>query len=122
MTKSGGSTRRCPPGAFGPPGAPPNFSPTAYDPRYADPILIDVPGNSLEASIFGTVTLHLGDRTELTGGARHIFARQKNSTSLNSGTGLIATGAPGPCAAPLIPSVGYPGTCDATVAPVPLSM
>ena len=108
------------PGAFGPPGAAPDFSVAAYDPRYSVPILINVPGSSLEASIFGAVTLHLGDRTELTGGARHIFARQKDSTSLNSGAGLLATGAPGPCAAPLLPSVGFPGTCDATIAPIPL--
>jgi iron complex outermembrane receptor protein len=109
------------PGAFGPPGAAtPDFSPAAYDPRYSDPILINVPGDLLEASIFGSLTLHLGDKTELTGGVRHIFARQKDSTSLNSGTGLVATGAPGPCAAPLIASVGYPGTCDLTIAPVPI--
>jgi iron complex outermembrane receptor protein len=108
------------PGAFGPPGGAPNFSPAAFDPRYAAPILIDVPGNSLEASIFGNLTMHLGDKTELTGGVRHIFARQSDSTSLMSGIGLLATGSPGPCAAPLIPSVGYPGTCDATIPPVPI--
>jgi iron complex outermembrane receptor protein len=93
------------PGAFGPPGT---FSPAAFDPRYQAPVLIDVPGSALEASIFGNLTLHIGDRTELSGGARHIFSRQKNSTSLTSGTGLIALGF---CPAGQTPSI-YPGFCD----------
>jgi iron complex outermembrane receptor protein len=96
------------PGAFGPPGG---FSLAGYDPRYQAPILIKVPGNALEASIFGSVTLHIGDKTELSGGARHIFARQDNSTTLTSGTGLIALAAAGPCPAGQTPSA-YPGFCD----------
>jgi iron complex outermembrane receptor protein len=96
------------PGAFGPPGG---FDLSAYNPRYQAPILISVPGSALEASIFGSVTLHIGDKTELSGGARHIFAMQKNATSLTSGEGRIALAAAGPCPAGQAPSV-YPGFCD----------
>jgi iron complex outermembrane receptor protein len=98
------------PGAFGPPGplgSPQPFDLAGYDPRYQVPILIDVPGGALEASIFGTVSLHLGDKTEITGGARHIFSRTDSSSSLSRGGGLIAI----PCDA--APSTStYPGACD----------
>jgi iron complex outermembrane receptor protein len=104
------------PGAFGPPGS---FSPAAFDPRYQAPILINVPASSLEASIFGSVTLHIGDKTELSGGARHIFAMQKDSTSLASGTGLIALPASGPCPAGQTPSP-YPGFCDLPTPALPI--
>jgi iron complex outermembrane receptor protein len=106
------------PGAFGPPaalGSPQPVDLAAYDPRYQVPILISVPSRATEASIFGTLTLHIGDRTELTGGARHIFSRIDSSSSLNRGVGLIAL----PCAAPP-PGSTYPGACDFATPAAPI--
>jgi iron complex outermembrane receptor protein len=98
------------PGAFGPPGplgSPQPIDLAAFDPRYQVPVLIDVPSRLQEASIFGTVTLHLGDKTELSGGARHIFSRIEGASSLSRGAGLIAV----PCDSPP-PGSAYPGACD----------
>ena len=102
------------PGAFGAPTTATSFDLRAFNPRYQVPILINVPGGFLEASVFGTMTLHLGDNTELTGGARHIFARSDSSTTLNRGAGLIALGPP--ICTPSGPTT-YPGFCDIAVPP-----
>jgi iron complex outermembrane receptor protein len=96
------------PGAFGPPGPlgqPQPFDLTQFNPRYQVPVLISVPSRLQEASIFGTVTLHLGDKTELTGGARHIFSRIDGNSSLDRGAGLIAL-------TPCSPTGLYPNACD----------
>jgi iron complex outermembrane receptor protein len=102
------------PGAFGPPGPlgqPQPFDLTQFNPRYQVPVLISVPSKLQEASIFGTLTLHLGDKTELTGGARHIFARIDGNNSLSRGTGLLALA---PCSSP---GSTYVGACDIVVPP-----
>lgn len=110
------------PGAFGTPAGPPNLA--AFDPRYQIPIIIDIPYLSEETSVFASATVHLGARTELTAGVRHIWSKFKSDliTKLDSGVAaippaFIALGLPN-CAAAQLAST-YPGFCDA---PVPAMM
>ena len=104
------------PGAFGSPLGPVDFA--AYDPRYQVPVGIDIPSSLQETSIFGSVTLHLGDRTELSGGVRHIWSVQNNQTIIQTETGLVAL-APSVLGLPSCAAAGfgstYPGTCDIPV-------
>src|SRR6202008_4089711 len=80
------------PGAFGlAPGV--NFA--AFNQNYRVPVLIDIPGTLQETSLFGSVTFHLGDNTELSGGVRHIWSITDNSTVINVGNGLLNLGAVG---------------------------
>jgi iron complex outermembrane receptor protein len=113
-------------GAFGSPALAPN--PAAYDPRY---VLFNsytnTGGANQETSLFGNVTLHLGDKTELSGGIRHIWSVVTKSPVFNAAPGL---GALPPAFLPLLgfPGLGggcgplsntYSGFCDV---PIPLSL
>jgi iron complex outermembrane recepter protein len=102
------------PGAFGPPGT---FDPTRFDPRYQVPTIIDIPGTVQETSFFGSLTAHVGENTELSGGLRHITSITSNSTVLTTGTGTIATRLPVPipCAVAGLAASPYPGFCDASI-------
>lgn len=96
------------PGAFGPPGT---FSFAAFNPSFQIPLSILTPSFQQETSFFGSLTAHLGENTELTGGVRHIFHNGKGSASLVLGDGLIAVALPFNCAAIGFKST-YPGSCD----------
>jgi iron complex outermembrane receptor protein len=96
------------PGSFGPPGT---FNLAAYNPTYQLPVNVTIPGTNQETSIFGSVTFHLGDKTELSGGVRHIISIVNNHTNLATGDGQIAVSLPGvTCGGVLLPSP-YPGVC-----------
>lgn len=102
------------PGAFGPPGA---FNPTSFNARYQVPAVIAVPGTIQETSFFGNLTAHLGEKTELSAGLRHIISIDDNSTLLSTGAGAIAVGlpAPIPCSLAGLPASPYAGFCDAPI-------
>ncbi|CAN7475351.1 TonB-dependent receptor [Phenylobacterium sp. LjRoot219] len=103
------------PGAFGTTPGVVNLA--AFNPAYQIPIFIDIPSQRQETSIFGSITLHLGQNTELSGGLRQIWSINKNNTTITTGNGLInkaAVGAPAfvPCS--ILQGVdiaGNPGDC-----------
>lgn len=106
------------PGAFGSPALPPSYD--AYDPAYQVPLRTDFPYSLREASIFGTLTLHLGPRTEISGGVRHIWSNYQDQTRISTQDGLIALppayiggGLPN-CAIANFTST-YPGFCDVPI-------
>ena len=80
------------PGAFG---LTPTVNFAAFNPAYQVPVLIDIPSSLQEYSVFGSVTLHLGDKTELSGGIRHIWSVSNSNTQINVGNGLLNLGAIG---------------------------
>jgi iron complex outermembrane receptor protein len=101
-------------GAFGSPAAGVDLA--AYDPNY---VLFhesyNIPSIHQETSLFGSVTLHLGPNTELSGGIRHIWTIIKSSTVVNFSPGMAALPAAffgGACGA--LPST-YAGFCDVTL-------
>jgi iron complex outermembrane receptor protein len=107
------------PGAFGSPlGLP---SPLTVDQRYLLHADTFQDGRREEKSFFGSLTWHIDDKTELTGGGRYIIAKTDDRTAafLRS-DGLIALPlaalhipAGTPCAAiPIAVGNTYPGTCD----------
>ena len=83
------------PPAFGSPLAP---SLAAFDPRFQLPLNIPTPLNMQETSIFGTVTLHLGEKTELTGGVRRLWSQVTSDLKVVLGDGLTAVPPGVPCA------------------------
>jgi iron complex outermembrane receptor protein len=100
-------------GAFGPPGSPPNLA--LFNPTFQIPLNISIPSSNQETSLFGSVTLHLGDKTELSGGIRHIWSVVNNSTVITTGNGVAALPAflfGGSCGAR---PATYPGFCDVTL-------
>lgn len=111
------------PGAFGSPanGVPASGSNIAtFDPRYQVPIRIDFPYSLEETSVFGNLTFHLGPKTELSGGIRHIWSNFTDEATIATQNGLIALppafiggGLPN-CAVASLP-VTYPGFCDITI-------
>ena len=103
-------------GSFGSPFGLPD--PAAYNPKYTLPVHIDSPGTDSERSVFVSGTAHLGDRTELSAGARWIDYQNNDMTTLSLEPALIALpgqviGLPAgvPCSAAGFGST-YPGTCD----------
>ncbi|CAN7541680.1 TonB-dependent receptor [Phenylobacterium sp. LjRoot219] len=108
-------------GAFGSPlGAPNAFAPA--NERYSSHTIITRDRGLKETSFFASVTAHLDERTELTGGGRYIEAKKDNTTQFLRGAGgfsLSAAGAGG-CAANQTPSTFHPGFCDTSVAAGPL--
>jgi iron complex outermembrane receptor protein len=110
-------------GSFGSPFAAP--SPYTYDPKYTLPVKIDAPGTDSERSVFASGTVHLGDRTELTAGARWIDYQNNDVTTLSLGPAYIALpsqalGLPAgvPCSVAGFGST-YPGTCDLSTTLLP---
>lgn len=109
------------PGAFASPAGPANIA--AFDSRYHLPIFVDVPYLSEEASIFANATVHLGPRTEINAGVRHIWSKVESRLETSLGAGFVAL--PPAFIDPMLPDCAtaqlgstYPGFCDA---PVPQS-
>jgi iron complex outermembrane receptor protein len=111
-------------GAFGSPAL--GVNPAAFDPNYVlFHSVYDTGGANQETSLFGNVTLHLDDKTELSGGIRHIWSIVSKDPVFNAAPGLAALpssrlGLPAgvPCSAAGFGST-YPGFCDV---PLPLSI
>jgi iron complex outermembrane receptor protein len=102
------------PGAFGTSGT---IDLAAFNPIYQVPVSINIPSTLQETSIFGNVTLHLGSKTELSGGIRHIWSIQHSQTTITTGNGLLNLGGV-PCSAlGLQPGPGA-GDCVAPTAAV----
>jgi iron complex outermembrane receptor protein len=109
------------PGAFGT--TPGVVDLGAFNPAYQIPIFIDIPSSTQETSIFGSLTLHLGEKTELSGGVRQMWSIVNNNTTISTGNGLLNTGALGlppgvPCAALGMPAGANPGDCVVDAAAV----
>jgi iron complex outermembrane receptor protein len=101
------------PGAFG---LTPAIDLTAFNPLYQIPLLIEIPRATQETSLFGSVTLHLGDKTELSGGIRHLWAIDNNATIIGVGNGVLNLGALGlpatlPCSLVGGTAGANPGDC-----------
>ncbi|MFT4026573.1 MAG: TonB-dependent receptor [Novosphingobium sp.] len=119
--------------------APGTLSPFTYDRRYVVGFLINTPRKDIEKSIFGSISLHLGENTEFTAGARQIWRSATKQVDIVAEPGLAAILNPnglGACPAQItsgtfltgggtvtgsvanpIPVVGqtYAGTCDIPV-------
>lgn len=100
-------------GAFG---APDNPDPSIYNADFVLPSHVRSESQAVEDSIYGSGTLHLGERTELTLGGRYII-RTKSRINLNVllGAGNIAMQFPFPCAFAGFGST-YAGYCDVPLA------
>jgi iron complex outermembrane receptor protein len=101
------------PGAFG---LTPAINLSAFNPLYQIPLLINIPRGTQETSLFGSVTLHLGSNTELSGGIRHIWAIDNNNTIVGVGDGTLNLGALGlpvtlPCSILGATPGANPGDC-----------
>ena len=93
------------PNAFGSPLAP---SLAAFDPRFQSPLRIPTGSLLREKSLFASVTLHLGERTELTGGLRHLWVLSESKLRIISESGLIASPV---CPSPTLLPGPSAGTC-----------
>jgi iron complex outermembrane receptor protein len=100
------------PVAFGSPLAP---SLAAYDPSYRIPLVVDTPLGYQNYAVFGSVTLHLGEKTELTAGARQLWVKTKSSILIRLENGTIASPV---CAPPALLPGPRPGTCTLPTASV----
>jgi iron complex outermembrane receptor protein len=78
------------PGAFGT--TPGVINLAAFNPTYQIPLGIDIPSTLQETSLFGSATFHLGDKTELSGGIRHIWSISSSQTLIQLGNGLLNLG------------------------------
>ena len=67
------------PGAFGSPLAP-NIS--LFDPSFQIAQFIPTPNDVQDTSVFGTLTVHLSEQTEITGGLRHLWTQVTNDTRI----------------------------------------
>ena len=100
------------PTAFGSPLAP---NPAVFDPRFQIPLIVPTPLRYQNYAVFGSLTLHLGDKTELTGGLRHLWLKTDSDLLIRLGNGLIASPA---CPAPALLPGPQPGTCTLPTASV----
>lgn len=115
-------------GAFGRPGTPPVAGPP--NPRYILPTRISIGTNiDKELSFFGSVTAHLGARTELTAGGRYIISKLDDTTQIATGSaysGFTNPLIPSPAFCAFLPGVpagtaaspvytGLPTVCDVPV-------
>lgn len=100
-------------GSYGNPAGAPD--PRGLNTNFTIPVVVNAPGIGTENSFFGNATLHLGSRTELSGGGRYIISSVNNQTSLRLGAGQIAVNVGAPCAAIGLPST-YPGYCNIPIA------
>lgn len=90
---------------------------TTLNPAFQVPVIIAGPNSAQETDVFGSVTMHLGSRTELSAGVRHMSVIRPFALSITLGGGLIALPSSlfgGNCAAVRFPST-YPGFCDFTL-------
>jgi iron complex outermembrane receptor protein len=104
------------PTAFGSPLAP---SIAAFNPLFQVPLVVDTPLGYQNYAVFGSVTLHLGSKTELTAGARKLWLKTKSDLLLRTLNGVIASPV---CPAPALLPGPQPGTCTlptAAIAAVP---
>jgi len=101
-------------GAFGSPGAPAN--PRLLDARFMLPTLITVDNNATENSVFANVRVHLGEKTELSGGVRHIVSKVDNVQTVFLGAGMISRAIGFPCSAAGFASTYGGGFCDIPIA------
>ncbi|WP_081473981.1 TonB-dependent receptor [Novosphingobium pentaromativorans] len=99
-------------GAFGRPGTTPD--PNIFNLRYVPFVNVDVPIRSKENSFYGNATLHIGDRTDISGGARYIIAEGRTQQIRTFTPAFNAVALPFPCA--FVPgAVASPygaGVCD----------
>ena len=102
------------PGTFGPPTALPNLA--LFDPAYTLPQIIPTPKSLQETSLFGSVTAHLSEKTELTVGARHIWTQIKSGLQVEIGAGQALAPVPVPCSVIGRQAGPYPGTCVIPIA------
>jgi iron complex outermembrane receptor protein len=116
-------------GAFGPTPVP---DIGAYNPNYTIPVGLNYNDIQKQEAIFGNVTFHLGAKTELSAGLRHIWLSDENNTYVYTEDGLLslpALGVPAatPCGAVIPGSLpgsnlgdcilpGAPATSDANKA------
>jgi iron complex outermembrane receptor protein len=103
-------------GAFGRPGVPP----TVQDPvdRYTLRTAITIDPVATEASVFGNITAHIGDNTELSAGGRYIEFKRRDKYTLGLQGGFFGLPAPvgGQCTG-LVNSPVYVGqACDFPIA------
>jgi iron complex outermembrane receptor protein len=108
------------PGAFG---ATPEPNLAAFNPAYQIPFAIDFPSTLQQTSVFASVNLHLGSKTELSGGVRHIWSVVDNRTLVTQEDGLLNLGALGvppgvPCAALRLSAGRNAGDCVVPTAAV----
>ena len=100
-------------GAFGSPAGEPDLS--AFNPGFVlANTFYQIPSTNQETSIFGNLTLHLGDKTELSGGIRHIWAVNTNNLTIYTSNGLAALPASllgGVCSG----ASTYAGYCDTVI-------
>ena len=101
-------------GAFGSPGAPAN--PRLLDSRFSLPTLISVNNHATEDSLFANLRVHLGEKTELSGGVRHIVSKVDNVQTVFLGAGMISRSIGFPCSAAGFASTYGGGYCDIPIA------
>jgi iron complex outermembrane receptor protein len=102
------------PGSFGAPGTIPN---PAMRPnlRYGVELFIDFPVETEETSFFGNVTAHIGDKLEVSAGARRIDYKLDRTATIFTGDAFIGlAGLPAAACAGIGGTFGatYPGICD----------
>jgi iron complex outermembrane receptor protein len=81
----------------------------AFDPAYQVPLGIDIPSSLQETSLFGSVTLHLGDKTELSGGIRRIWSIVNSADAISVEQGQIYLGIP--CSLAGLQAAAAAGAC-----------
>jgi iron complex outermembrane recepter protein len=104
-------------GAFGSPmGAPSPFGPVIA--RYSSASGLDRSRLTRETSLFGNLTLHFSERTELSVGGRYIAAGKNSATRFTrlAGGFELVPAASGGCDIGQAPSAFYPAFCDAPIA------
>jgi iron complex outermembrane receptor protein len=103
------------PGAFGPFGFTPNrnnVNPLAAD-RYRLPQFGNIDILQENYSFYANATLHLGEKTELTGGVRTIHDHRRSTSLIYVRNGFLVTpAAGGACAGAVVSTVYGAGFCD----------
>ena len=99
------------PGSFGSPllAVP---DPYSFNPRYQPYRTTSLIEKQRELSFFGNVTLHLGDKTEFSGGGRYIIYKNDSRIVASLLPTLVAVNRLAPQCATLSVGSTYPGTCD----------
>jgi iron complex outermembrane receptor protein len=82
------------PPAFGSPAAP---SLAAFNPMFQIPLRVLVSSTAQDTSAFGSLTLHLGSKTEITGGLRHLWTVGTAPVRVTLENGLTAVPPGVPC-------------------------
>ena len=103
------------PGAFGSPLGAPSLLDAVIQ-RYSVATMISRWRDQTESSLFGNLTVHLGEQAELSAGARFIVARRNTATGFLRGAGgyRLVPVADGACLGQPV-SLYYPDFCDIPV-------